>query len=72
MLRLPIEWSGPYSRQEVIRDFNDWGTPPDWDGEDYGLYQIYGRHVLGDRNALLYIGQTTDQTFSARFRQHEE
>jgi hypothetical protein len=51
--------------------FNDGGVVPEYEGEDYGVYQIYGRHILGDRDALLYIGEATDQTFSARLRQHQ-
>ncbi|OGX27940.1 MAG: hypothetical protein A2787_00495 [Omnitrophica WOR_2 bacterium RIFCSPHIGHO2_01_FULL_48_9] len=43
-----------------------------WSGEDYGLYQIYGRHILAGKNALLYVGQAVQQTFSARFKQHEK
>lgn len=70
-LQLPISWNGPYKLGEVIRQFDDTGVYPDYDGEDYGLYQICGRHVLGDRNALLYVGSATEQTFSERFRQHE-
>jgi hypothetical protein len=56
----------------VISEFNAEGTPPDYDGEDYGLYQIYGRHILCGPDTLLYIGQATGQTFSRRFRQHQE
>jgi hypothetical protein len=55
----------------VVKQFTDGGAYPDYDGGDYGLYQIYGRHILGSRNALLYIGEATEQTFSARFQQHE-
>jgi hypothetical protein len=71
MLRLSIKWSGPYELEHVVKTFTDGGVAPDYDGEDYGLYQIYGRHILGDRNALLYIGSAADQTFSARFAQHK-
>lgn len=72
MLSLQILWDGPYSPAEVVKDFTDWGNAPDYAGEDYGLYQIYGRHVLGDHDALLYIGEATEQTFSTRLRQHDE
>lgn len=71
MLHLPIAWAGPYSPRKVITQFNDCGVPPGYDGEDYGLYQIYGHHILGDRNALLYVGEATDQTFAARLRNHQ-
>ena len=71
MLRLSIQWKGPYKLTEVVEQFTDAGEAPGYEGEDYGLYQIYGRHILGDRDALLYVGETTEQTFSCRFRQHQ-
>ncbi len=46
------------------------GQYPDW-GEDYGLYQIYGKHILCGKDTLLYIGEATEQTFSTRFKQHQ-
>lgn len=70
-MELPLTWAGPYSPTEVIKKLNDEGAPPDYGGEDYGLYQIYGRNTLGDRDALLYIGEATKQTFSTRFREHQ-
>lgn len=72
VLSLSISWSGPYTRRQVVRLFADGGAAPSWDGEDYGLHQIYGRHLLGDRDALLYIGEATEQTFADRFKQHEK
>ena len=71
MLELPITWGGPYSPARAVAELNDGGLAPAYEGEDYGLYQIYGRHILGDRNALLYIGEATEQTFSARLREHQ-
>ena len=71
MLELAIAWAGPYSPKMIIAQLNDGGVPPGYEGEDYGLYQIYGRHILGDRDALLYVGEATDQTFSARLREHQ-
>ena len=71
-MKLRISWDGPCKRTEVVKRFTDGGQAPTWDGEDYGLYQIYGRHILGNRDALLYIGEATDQTFAERFKQHEE
>lgn len=67
-----MDWSGSYDYDEVIRRFNDGGRPPLYAGADYGLYQIYGKHILSGSNALLYIGRATHQTFSARFRSHRE
>lgn len=69
-LELEVIWSGPFSWEDVIARFNDGGRVPDYDGEDYGLYQIYGRHLLCGSDTLLYIGQATEQTFATRFRQH--
>lgn len=50
---------------------NDAGKSPDWGGDDYGLYQIYGKHILCGFT-LLYIGKTVEKTFSGRFKQHEQ
>jgi hypothetical protein len=69
---IKIEWDGPFNVAKVIREMDRGGQSPDWDGEDYGLYQIYGKHILCGKDTLLYIGQTTDQTFSRRFKQHEK
>jgi len=71
-LELTVMWDGPFSRDEVIGRFNDEGKPPDYDGADYGLYQIYGRHILCGADTLLYIGRATGQTFARRFRQHND
>jgi hypothetical protein len=68
---IKIEWDGPFSVEEVIDKMIDGGEKPDWDGNDYGLYQIYGRHILCGKNTLLYIGMTTEQTFSQRFKEHK-
>ncbi|HXA15584.1 MAG TPA: hypothetical protein VN380_01225 [Thermoanaerobaculia bacterium] len=70
-LQLMVIWSGPFTRESVISGFTDGGRSPEYDGEDYGLYQIYGKHILCGSDTLLYIGQATEQTFSRRFRQHE-
>lgn len=72
LLTLPIQWAGPFRPRDVIDQFSEAGRAPDYDGKDYGLYQIYGRHILAGPNSLLYIGKATDQTFSARFRQHQQ
>ena len=68
-----IDWEGPLSMQDVITTKNNGGSGSDgWAGCDYGVYQIYGPHILGDNNALLYVGKASDQTFSQRFRQHKK
>jgi hypothetical protein len=71
MTMLRLTWEGPFSAKQVIFRMTDGGRAPAYDGHDYGLYQVYGRHILGDRDALLYVGEATQQTFSARFRQHQ-
>lgn len=65
-----ITWSGPYTAKQVIGDFHDAGRPPAYNGADYGLYQIYGKHILGGADALLYVGKTVSRTFSTRFKRH--
>ena len=67
-----IKWEGPFNLDKVIREKNDWGKNPEYAGNDYGLYQIYGRHILCGKNTLLYLGKATDQTFAQRFKQHKK
>jgi hypothetical protein len=69
---IEIEWKGPFSLNKVINEMDDWGQSPTWNGKDYGLYQIYGRHILCGENTLLYVGKTTERTFSRRFKEHRE
>lgn len=70
VLHLPVLWSGPHTWDTVIRTMDDAGRAPDDAGEDYGLYPIYGRHILAGEHALLYAGRATEQTFAGRFRNH--
>jgi len=68
-----ITWEGPYTYEKVIKKLTDGGNKKDnWDGEDYGVYQIYGKHILSRHRALLYIGKAFRQTFSRRFKDHEK
>ena len=46
---ITIEWDHPCIIEQVRR-LND-------DGDDYGLYQIYGDHPSSGANTLLYIGR---------------
>lgn len=62
MRQVRIQWKGPMSVEEVL-GLND-------EDDDYGLYQIYGRHIIFGPGVLLYIGRAREQTFGARFRQH--
>ena len=39
--------------------------------DDYGLYQVYGRHVVFGSGSLLYVGRARDQTFGRRLQQHD-
>lgn len=49
---IQIKWESPFR----IDDLND-------DEIDYGIYQIYGNHLVYGENVLLYIGQANEQTF---------
>ncbi|MFX0203974.1 MAG: hypothetical protein ACFFCW_48370 [Candidatus Hodarchaeota archaeon] len=69
---IEVKWEGPFTVQWVIEKRNDEGEPPDYGGDDYGLYQIYGNHILCGPNTLLYIGKVTKQTFSRRFKNHKK
>ena len=66
MRTVKIEWEGPFTSDEVL----ELGDP----NRDFGLYQIYGRHVIFGDNSLLYIGEvaTKGRTFSQRFVEHTE
>lgn len=71
--KIKIEWEGPLSLDQIIRGKTDGGNElNNWEGKDYGLYQIYGKHILYGQNTLLYIGIATERTFSQRFREHEK
>ncbi len=62
MRSIRVEWEGPFSIKEVLK-LND-------QDEDYGLYQIYGHHIIFRADSLLYIGKAEGSTFSQRFSQH--
>jgi GNAT superfamily N-acetyltransferase len=70
--KIEIEWEGPFEVEEVINEMTDEGKSPEYDGNDYGLYQIYGEHILCGKDTLLYIGKAPEQTFAVRFLQHKE
>ena len=57
-----IEWEGPYTFEYALT-LND-------EEEDYGVYQVYGEHVVFGAGAFLYIGLARDQTFGRRLSQH--
>lgn len=62
MRSVRIEWVGPFSLEEVS-GLND-------EDNDYGIYQIYGYHIVYGTDSLLYIGKAEGMTFSQRFAQH--
>jgi len=70
--KIKIEWCGPFSPEEVIKKMDDAGKLPDYGGEDYDLYQIYGKHILCGEDTLLYIGKAVEKTFAIRFRRHKK
>jgi hypothetical protein len=69
---IKIDWKGPLSVEDVIKDMNNGGVAPHFDGPDYGVYQIYGKHILCGSNTLLYVGKATKETFSERLADHQE
>ena len=63
-----VEWEGPFCLDYVIDELNR--------KDDYGLYQIYGTHIIlepdGGTDHLLYIGMTgLGSTFSERLKNHK-
>jgi hypothetical protein len=70
--KIIIEWAGPFEYQDVIDKMKDGGKYPEYDGNDYGLYQIYGKHILCGSDTLLYIGKAARETFSDRFKYHKK
>ena len=57
-----IHWDGPFSLKQV-EQFTA--------GTDFGIYQIYGDHVVYGQNVLLYIGMAAWQEFGQRIPQHQ-
>lgn len=62
-LIIHIDWSGPHTLKSVA----SLNGP-----SDYGIYQIYGRHLVYGSDVLLYIGRAVGQTFAARLAQETE
>ena len=58
-----IKWQGPYDLADALT-LND-------EEEDYGVYQVYGEHVVFGDDTLLYIGIAREQTFGRRLSQHD-
>lgn len=53
-----INWEGPFSI-DYLKSLNNNET-------NYGVYQIYGNHLVYGKNVLLYIEQANEQTFYTR------
>ena len=58
---LRVIWDGPLSVAQVLSLGGD---------RDYGVYQVYGRHVVFGAGALLYVGMARDRPFGTRFGEH--
>ena len=58
MRSVRVEWEGPFSIDAVL-ELDD-------KNKDFGIYQIYGHHIIFGAGSLLYIGET-NQTFRQRF-----
>ena len=56
-----LAWEGPF-RLDNLSKLQD-------ENKDYGVYQIYGRHLVYGSGVLLYIGKASDQTFGKRISQ---
>jgi hypothetical protein len=56
-----IDWEGPFTLDELNLLTND--------SHDYGIYQIYGKHIVYGKDVLLYIGKADQQTIGKRVSQ---
>ncbi len=61
MKLIHIDWDGPFKLSEItnITDIEI----------DYGVYQIYGSHIVYGGDTLLYIGKADRQTIGKRISQ---
>ena len=57
-----IKWDGAYAMDRTKELLSE---------EDYGIYQIYGRHVVFGKDSLLYVGKAVKQSFGERIKDHE-
>ncbi|WP_260983535.1 hypothetical protein [Cytobacillus oceanisediminis] len=58
---IQIDWQGPF-KIEDLHLLNDIS-------HDYGIYQIYGKHIVYGKDVLLYIGKADFQTIGNRISQ---
>ena len=59
--RVRIEWTGPFSRADVLKMRGK---------NDYGLYLIEGHYALHGCRGALYLGKACQQTYGVRIGQH--
>lgn len=59
---IKVNWEGPFSHEDIIND--NIGDNYYVGGQDIGLYQIYGNHLIYGNDVLLYVGMTTDSFMS--------
>lgn len=58
---IQLNWEGPYSKNELDLLKNE--------VTDYGIYSIYGTHLVYGKDVLLYIGKADRQTLGKRISQ---
>jgi hypothetical protein len=58
---IQIDWQGPFKLEELhlLNDIS----------QDYGIYQIYSKHIVYGKDVLLYIGKADFQTIGKRISQ---
>ncbi|WML58648.1 hypothetical protein [Neobacillus sp. PS2-9] len=61
MKLIQIDWEGPFTLDELHLLTNN--------SHDYGIYQIYGKHLVYGKDVLLYIGKADQQTIGKRVSQ---
>lgn len=68
---IKIDWKGPFrldKEDKLCEKFSQTVYDPEKFFKGIGLYQVYGNHPVYGSNVLLYIGITTDQSFSKRLK----
>lgn len=61
MKLIQIDWQGPFKLDELNLLTDNF--------HDYGIYQIYGKHLVYGKDVLLCIGKTDQQTIGKRVSQ---
>lgn len=60
---IQIDWQGPFTLNDLVLLTDD--------SHDYGIYQIYGKHLVYGKDVLLYIGKADQQTIGKRVSQEK-